>query len=135
NIPYVGCSQATSAVTMDKVLTKLLLQQFGIETAEFMYFTRKEWLEEKEGIITGLKTLGRDMFVKPARSGSSIGITRVQDPDDVEFAVDVAFHFDSKVIVERAVSNAADLTVAVLGNSSDQKRPQASLVQESLFGE
>lgn len=129
NIPVVGCSQAASTVAMDKALTKLLYQQFDIPTTEFIYFTAEEWSEFQDKILDDLKYFNLPLFVKPARAGSSIGISRVSDEDELEFAINTALNYDSKVVVEEGVEDVADLTIALAGVGS----PKLSAVQESRF--
>lgn len=131
DIPYVGCSRAASTVAMDKALTKLLYQQFDIPTTEFIYFTDTEWQQYQDKILEDLRYFDRPLFVKPARAGSSIGITRVSDDDNLSDAIDTALHYDSKVVVEEGVEDVADLTVALVG--ADQ--PETSQIQESQFAD
>lgn len=129
DIPTVGCEQAASTVAMDKALTKLLYQQFDIPTTEFIYFTNNEWEKFQEKILEDLKYFSLPLFVKPARAGSSIGITRVKEEENLQAAIDDAFAYDDKVVVEEGVEDVADLTVAVAGNED----PDVSQVQESRF--
>lgn len=131
DIPYVGCSRASCSVAMDKALTKLLYQQFDIPTTEFIYFTDREWNQFADKILEDLKYFDRPLFVKPARAGSSIGIARVEEDDDLSGAIDTAFNYDSKVVVEEGVANVADLTIALVGTDN----PEASLIQESQFAD
>lgn len=130
NIPYVGCDLTASALSIDKVLTKLLYQKFNIPTAKFTYFTTKQWNESKEAILEDLtKNYTWPLIVKPSRLGSSIGIAKAESNDDLEYGIEVALHYDDKVVVEECVQNLMDLTIAVLGNDE----PKASLIQESSF--
>jgi len=129
DIPVVGCGQAASTVAMDKALTKLLYQQFDISTTEFIYFTSSEWDTFAEKIQEDLKYFSFPLFVKPARAGSSIGITRVEDEGNLPEAIEEAFSYDNKVVVEEGVDDVADLTVALAGNDN----PEVSEVQESRF--
>jgi D-alanine-D-alanine ligase len=69
------------------------------------------------------------LFVKPARLGSSIGITKVKNKKELEFALDVALHYDSRALVEEGVENMMDITCCIIGNES----PVASLLQESAY--
>lgn len=132
NIPYVGCGVAASAIAMDKVLTKQLYEQAGFPTTKFIYFYKADWEAKKEDYVMKINTgLAWPLFVKPARLGSSIGIAKVRNGKELSFALDVAFHYDEKALVEEGVPNAMDLTCAVIGNDA----PQASLVQESIFTE
>ena len=132
DIPYVGCGVAASAMAMDKVLTKQLYEQAGFPTTKFIYFYKSDWEAKKEDYVTKINTgLAWPLFVKPARLGSSIGIAKVRNGKELSFALDVAFHYDEKVIVEEGVPNVCDLTCAVIGNDV----PRASLMQESVFTE
>ena len=131
NVPYVGCDVASSAITMDKVLTKLLCERFGIPTADFIYFEAGDWIMRKtEFLDNAEKKLGWPVFVKPARLGSSIGIAKAKDKKELEFAIEVALKYDDKVLVEKAIENLADITCCVIGGAN----PKASLIQEAVFG-
>lgn len=129
NIPVVGCGQQASSVAMDKALTKLIYRQFDIPTTDFLYFTRREWDQYQEAILEDLENFSLPLFVKPARAGSSIGITRVTDVEELSFAIEVALSYDTKVVVEEGVEDVADLTVSLIGDEV----PQPSEVQESSF--
>jgi len=131
NIPYVGCDVTSSAITMDKVLTKQIYIEKDIPTAKYLTFKKSKWEKDKEEVSNKIKTeLKWPLFIKPARLGSSIGIAKVNDNKDLEFAVDVASHYDEKILVEESVENLMDITCAILGND----KPQTSLLQESAFG-
>ncbi|MDO8664363.1 MAG: D-alanine--D-alanine ligase family protein [Candidatus Liptonbacteria bacterium] len=131
NVPYVGCDVASSAITMDKVITKLLCERFGIPTADFIYFESGEWDTQKSQLLDNAeRKLSWPMFVKPARLGSSIGITKAKNSKELEFAIEVALKYDDKVLVEKAVENLADITCCVIGSES----PKVSLLQEAVFG-
>lgn len=129
NIPYVGCDVASSALAMDKVLTKTLFEDFDIPTTEYISFTHNQWEEYQEEILKSLTQLKGALFIKPARTGSSIGITKVVSREEIQGAVEVAFHYDTKVLVERAVENVKDLTVCVIGHNE----LHVSEIQESRF--
>ncbi|MEO6729440.1 MAG: D-alanine--D-alanine ligase family protein [Candidatus Dojkabacteria bacterium] len=130
NVPYVGCDVASSANAMDKVNTKLFYQRFNIPTTKFVFFFTNEWLEKKDSILADIsKNLAFPLFVKPSRLGSSIGIAKVKNAEDLEFAVEVALHYDDKVIVEEGVDALKDLTVCLIGNEN----PLISLIQESAY--
>lgn len=130
NIPYVGCNVVTSAIAMDKVLTKLFYQRFNFPTTKFIYFNKSEWESKKDSLITEIKSnLTWPVFVKPSRLGSSIGMTKVKAEEDLDFAIEVALHYDSKVLVEESVEDLMDITVALIGN----KDPKVSSIQESSF--
>ena len=131
-VPYVGCAVASSAITMDKVLTKLLYERHGLLTTPFVSFIEREWEKNKEAIIADITArLVFPVFVKPARLGSSIGISKAGNERDLGRAVEVALRYDEKVLVERGLVNMADITCVVLEKKNGELF--ASLLQESLF--
>lgn len=131
-IPYAGCGIAASAIAMDKVLTKQIYEQAGFPTAKFIYFYKSDWERKKGDYMKKIETgLAWPLFVKPARLGSSIGIARVKNATELLQAIDVAFHYDEKVLVEESVPNAMDVTCAVIGHG--KTRP--SLLQECISSE
>ena len=130
DMPYIGCDVASSAIAMDKALTKQFYEGNNIQTAPFISFTADDWNKNEQGLMKDAQEkLTWPIFVKPARLGSSIGITRVSDENELREAINVAFHYDDKVVVEEGIKNLADLTCAVLGGNN----PKASLIQESRF--
>ena len=132
DVPYVGCDVASSAVTMDKVLTKLMYQALEIPSVPFVFFQTEDWQSQKPQILQGIKNkLKWPVFVKPSRLGSSIGIAKVSNEKELEFAIEVGLHYDEKVLVEQGVENLMDVTCAVLGNEN----PIPSLLQESAFSD
>src|SRR3989344_8602459 len=102
-VPYVGSDMASSAVAMDKVLTKQVLAQEGIPVVPFVWFRSKEWQDDKEMLQERISKLKWPVFVKPAHLGSSVGITKVKKESELENAIEVALHYDDKVLVEESV--------------------------------
>lgn len=130
DVPYVGCDVASSAITMDKILTKQLFHAESIPTTKFVFFDDENWRRDKNEIGAKLKKLHWPLVVKPSRLGSSIGVAKVSCDQELEQAVDVALHFGKRVLAEEAVKNLMDVTCCVLGNED----PIPSLLQESAFG-
>lgn len=131
-VPYVGCDVASSAMTMDKALTKMIYSQGGILTTKFIFFSKEEWVNDQKNIIKRAKEeLTWPVFVKPVHLGSSIGIKKVDNinNDDLMDAIEVGMFYDDKVLIEEAVENMADLTCCVIGHHEIE----SSLVQESVF--
>lgn len=129
-IPYVGCTVAASAITMDKVLTKLVSKASGIAITEFEHFSKAAYEADPDLYVTNInRRLHYPLFVKPAHLGSSIGITRVTDPADLRNAIEVALHYDTKALVEEAVSNLIEVTLPIIGNES----PRAALLERPLL--
>src|SRR5919197_1336525 len=98
-VPYVGAGVLASAAGMDKEFTKILLRSAGLETGEFAVLRRG-----RPYSTVDLRHLGLPVFVKPARAGSSVGITKVTDWDELAEAVEIAFVHDTKALVEAAVT-------------------------------
>ncbi|MEU5671237.1 D-alanine--D-alanine ligase family protein [Micromonospora sp. NPDC047762] len=124
NVPYVGCGILASAVGMNKVAMKRALRAEGIPVTPYVSFDAHTYREvdDPEKLVTGLS---RPLFVKPASMGSSIGISRVDEGDDLAAAVEEALRHDQLVIVEQGVVG-RELECAVLGGW----RPEASAVGE-----
>lgn len=119
-IPYVGCGVLASAVSMDKVYTKLIAKAARIPMAKYLWFDGRTLEHTKEKIIAQVeKKLGYPCFVKPANAGSSVGISKAKNKAELEAALALAASYDRKVIVEEAIVG-RELECAVLGN--DQVR-------------
>ncbi|MGE5274464.1 MAG: D-alanine--D-alanine ligase family protein [Verrucomicrobiota bacterium] len=115
-VPYVGADHAASALCMDKDLFKAIMRDQGIPV------TRNVTLRDG---APAQNPFGYPVFVKPARLGSSVGITKAHDADELRTAVALAFRHDEKILIEEFVSG-VEVEVGVLGN----RRPVASLVGE-----
>ncbi|WP_432536739.1 D-alanine--D-alanine ligase family protein [Kineococcus arenarius] len=101
---YVGSGVLASAVSMDKQAMKVLLEGAGLRVGPWTSFHARRWAADEAGCRAEVEALGYPVFVKPARAGSSIGISRVQDPAELAAAVAEAVAHDPKVVVEAAVS-------------------------------
>lgn len=129
NIPYVGCGLAASAVAMDKVLSKEIAAQNDIPVTPFATATRELIQADLPGLVKRIQAdLTFPLFIKPAHLGSSIGITRAKDEQELLNGLEVAAHYDDKVIVEEAVQNLIEVTLPIMGNT----QPQAALVEQPL---
>jgi len=129
NVPYVGCDVTSSAITMDKVLTKMIYKANNIPTVDFVSLNLNEWRLDKKSVLQKIKSLNLPVIIKPARLGSSIGISKAKNQKELEFGIEVALHYDEKVIVEKAVEDLMDVTCCLIGNDD----PTPSLLQESVF--
>lgn len=126
NIPYVGSGVLGSAVCMDKDVTKRLLRDAGLNVAPFITLTRRTRSHYSFDEIVA--QLGLPLFIKPANQGSSVGVSKVKDRLSYEQALDSAFSFDHKVLVESAIKG-REIECAVLGNDN----PQASTCGEVIL--
>ena len=127
-VPYVGCGVSAAAVAMDKVLSKQVTAAENIPSTPWIWFLASELDRNSKAILAEIANLSYPLFVKPARLGSSIGITRVADPSQLMNALEVATHFDDKIIVEQAVANLFEVTVPIMGND----QPVAAFVEQPL---
>ena len=135
-LPFIGCDHTSSGIAMDKVLTKIMYEQLGFKTAKFKHFLARQWQADSAKILADITTnLRYPLFVKPARLGSSIGIAKANDEAELKQAIEVALHYEEKVLVEEGVSNMKDLTIALLGDAAVSAEPTVSLVQDALYGE
>lgn len=122
NVPFVGCDMDASVLAMDKVLTKQIAESAGLRVAKYEYFQRATFAREAAKVLQGLeKSLTYPMFVKPAHLGSSIGITRAANTSELHSAVEVACHYDDKVLVEEEIPHLVEVTLPIIGN--DTLRP------------
>ena len=125
-IPYVGPHVAASAVAMDKTLTKLVVDQAQIPQAAWQLVRSGELTNRMERALNVLENrFGYPMFVKPAGTGSSVGVSKAHDRQELEAALRTAAAYDSKILVEEFIDG-KEIEVAVMGNDS----PMASVCGE-----
>jgi len=115
-VPYVGCGVAASAVAMDKVLTKQVAASAGIPSTPWVWFTANELAQNHTKVLKKIESLEYPLFVKPAHLGSSIGMSRIEKPEQLNNALEVAAHYDDKIIVEQGVQNLVEVTLPIMGN-------------------
>jgi D-alanine-D-alanine ligase len=127
-VPYVGVDVAGSAIGMDKDVAKRLLAQAGIPVVPWIMVSRADWLAGPQKILRGaLRRLEMPVFVKPLCTGSSVGIKKVKVKKDLASAVDYAFQFDTRIMIEKGIE-CREIECAVLGNEN----PLASVLGEIL---
>lgn len=132
NVPYVGCGVAASAVAMDKVLSRQVAEACGVAVPKYEHLPARVFQSKGAEVVKELeKTLSYPLFVKPARLGSSIGISRVENSRELVNAIEVALHYDDKAIIEEAVPNLIEVTVPIIGNEElTYATPEQPLVRE-----
>jgi D-alanine-D-alanine ligase len=119
NVPYVGCDMPSSAIAMDKVLSKQVAEAGGvIKSPPWTWFYSQDLSANHKQVLDSIKKLKYPLFVKPAHLGSSIGISKVETEKELENALEVAAHYDDKVIVEQGVDNLIEVTLPIMGNNS-----------------
>ena len=124
HVPFVGAGVLGSAIGMDKDVTKRLLIQAGLPVARYVTVHDHERRPSFEELV---ERLGCPMFVKPANMGSSVGVQKVDDPEALADALQSAFSFDAKVLIEESVDG-REIECAILGN----ERPEASIPGEII---
>jgi D-alanine-D-alanine ligase len=103
-VPYVGCGMAAGAIAMDKVLAKQVAAADGISVTNYMHTTRDEFAQKPAEIINAAEQqLTYPLFIKPAHLGSSIGISRAKNRAELQNAIEVAAHYDEKILIEEEV--------------------------------
>ncbi|GAA4992260.1 D-alanine--D-alanine ligase [Actinopolymorpha pittospori] len=132
DVRYVGAGVLASAVAMDKHFAKLVFQAQGFPVVPYTLIKPAQWEADPAACAESVASLGFPVFVKPARGGSSIGITKVTDPADLAAAVEKAQEFDPKVLVEAAVEGARELECGVI-EGLEGGRAQASVVAEIRY--
>src|SRR5689334_23197462 len=130
SLPYVGSGVAASAIGMDKTHMKHVFAAAKLPLADFVEIREYDWRNERERVVRAVhNALRLPYFVKPANTGSSVGVIKVKSDNDLAAAVENAFRFDEKALVERAI-DARELEVALLGNDD----VEASVVGEIIPG-
>ena len=125
-LPYVGSNVLASSTGMDKVVMKTLFLKSGLKVAPYLWFYRRQWTQEQEALLKKVSTeLQFPCFVKPANLGSSVGVSKVHSLADLAAAVEEAFLYDEKVVVEANVCG-REIECSVLGDL----QPEASLPGE-----
>src|SRR5699024_8907026 len=108
-VPYVGSNVLGSSLGQDKVVMKQVFESLNLPVVDYIWFFDNEYFEEKEELLKKVKKMGYPVIVKPASLGSSVGITFVKDSEGIEKAIDEAIKYDTKVVIEKAVSNLVEV--------------------------
>lgn len=118
SIPYVGCGLLSSAVCMDKSYTKLIVEKLGIRQAPYFLLLEKDSAVEKERkILEAAEAFGFPIFAKPCKAGSSCGVSKAKNLEELKDAVQLAFEHDNKVLLEKAIFG-REIECAVLDNGT-----------------
>ncbi len=128
DIPFVGAGVLASAIGMDKIMMKQIFFQNELASIDFIWFLRKDWEKSPEVIQKGVRDhIDFPCFVKPANTGSSVGISKAHNEEELPDCVNRAAEYDRKILIEKAV-DARELECSVLGNDN----PEASVVGEII---
>ncbi len=120
NIPYASAGVLGSAIGMDKIAMKQILRDAGYPVLDFVWFTRDQLVREREAIIEKIeKTIKYPAFVKPASLGSSIGVSRANNREELGSALDLAASYDRRILVEVGIASPVEINCAALGYGED----------------
>lgn len=129
NIPYVGAGVVGSGIGMDKIMMKAVLNENGLPIVPYISFTKNDWDSANNEILKVIEdTISYPMYVKPAISGSSIGVSQVIDQDELQDAIELACRYCRRVIVEKAIVNGYEINCSVMGTH----QPTASVCEQPI---
>lgn len=130
SVPYVGAGVTGSAVAMDKLIQKQIFEQAELPILPYRAVRRADWDKRREQVVSGCLELcerpDEPLFIKPANMGSSLGIRKAKGKAALVAAIDHAFAFDTKLVVEKGLEGPREIELAVLGNHD----PEVSLPGE-----
>lgn len=132
NIPYTSSNVASCAIGMDKVIMKGFFRGCGFPLTDDVWFTIDNWEADSTRCIQAIEEkLGYPVFVKPANLGSSIGVSKANNQEELRNSLQLAFSFDRKVLIEKAVQDPIELNCSVLG---DARGARASEIEMPITG-
>ena len=121
-IPYAGCNTLSSANGMDKITMKMILQACDIPVVDYVWFTDKQWVSQRDALIEKIESkLGYPVIVKPANLGSSVGIGRAVNREQLIEKIDGAEIYSTRIIVEHMVEELQEINCSVLGDCDEYR--------------
>ena len=130
-IPFVGSNVYGSVAGQDKVIMKDIWSEAGLPMTKYVWFYDTEYRQDKDEVLDRVKKLKYPLIVKPATTGSSVGISFCDDINSLKEGIEEAAQYDTKIIVEEVVQNLKEVNIAVMGNYENQK---LSAIEEVLSG-
>ena len=132
-VPYVGADVIGSAVGMDKDIAKRLLHEAGIPVVPSVTLSKQQWQNDAANIIKkAMDKLGLPVFVKPVCTGSSVGVKKVKEREELAAAIEFALQFDMRVMIEKAI-NCREIECAVLGNENPEATVPGEIIPNHEF--
>ena len=133
SLPYVGAGVAASAVGMDKILFKGIMEAHGLPVVRYLAVKRRDWERNPDELVARIEAeIGYDAFVKPANLGSSVGITKAHNQAELRAALDDAAQYDRKLLIEEAIDG-REIEVSVLGNDTPVASIPGEIVPSNEF--
>lgn len=134
DVAYVGCGVAASGLAMDKALMKAAFAAAGLQQLEYLVIHQHQWMHERDALIQQvIDRISGPFFVKPANMGSSVGVRKAYGGESLASAIDHAFRYDVKVLVERSAEGCREIECAVLGNEAPQASAPGEIIPGSEF--
>ncbi|MBO5779557.1 MAG: D-alanine--D-alanine ligase [Muribaculaceae bacterium] len=129
-IPFAGCNTLASANGMDKITMKMILQANDVPVVDYVWFTDKQWFAQRDELVAKIENkLGYPVIVKPANLGSSVGIGRAANREQLLQRVEEAEKYSTRLVVEKMVENLQEINCSVLGDCDDY---QMSVLEEPI---
>jgi len=132
-LPFVGAGVLASAVGMDKAVQKVLFEAAGLNVIPHQVVLERDWEEDAEAVEARAQDLGFPLFVKPATLGSSVGITKVKEQDELRPAIEEALKYSRKAVLERSAEGAREIECGVLGNDDPVASVPGEIVPAGEF--
>ena len=130
NIPYTSSGILGASVGMDKILMKKVFEAHNLPVLPYTYFLRDEWVKENDKVISKIEEkIKYPMFIKPSNLGSSIGISKASNKDELIVAIGIAASFDERIIVEEGLENLKEVNCSAIGRADDVK---ASVIEQPI---
>lgn len=129
-IPFAGCNTLSSANGMDKITMKMILRECGVPVVDYVWFTDRQWFAQKDELIRQVEEkLGYPVIVKPANLGSSVGIGKAANREELVAKIDNAEKFSQRIIVEHMIEQLKEINCSVLGDADEH---QSSVCEEPI---
>jgi D-alanine-D-alanine ligase len=133
DIPYVGCNVLSSAITMDKIVSKVMLKESGIPVIDYYWCNSEDWQNKKEIHTKNIEEkFSYPVIVKPSNTGSSIGISVAHNRDELFTGIDLVRKFSERILVEKMVKNLLEINISVVG---DNEEASVSLCEKPITSE
>ncbi|PIR55193.1 D-alanine--D-alanine ligase A [Candidatus Peregrinibacteria bacterium CG10_big_fil_rev_8_21_14_0_10_36_19] len=133
NVPYVGCGVLASSTAMDKLQCKAIWEAAGLPVVPYIGLGRSAWEKDSELVLREVKEkLKLPLFVKPANMGSSVGITKVKEWNDLKAAINEAANYDNRILIENGL-NVREIECAILGNDDLVASPLGEIIVGGEF--
>lgn len=133
NLPFVGSDVLGSAVGMDKLMMKRVFAAEGLPQVPYRGVKRHDWRQDPDQVLHSLQELTYPLFVKPANLGSSVGISKARNEQELRDAIGLAAHYDRRIIIEQGVSDVRELEIGILGNDNPEASPVGEISYQSDF--